>query len=427
MSCEVASLQRMILEGARLRRDYDMISSGNRGPIFDVAVVGGGPAGTCAAIALARSGSRTMLIAPEPPPPGTGTQARTAALFEPALKLLERCGAWPACRNASAALRGIRLIDQTTSPFGLKAPEVLFEAHEIGLDAFGYNIPNAALMSALRDTLPDVAGLTVLAGRSVERVEVADGHVGLWMDDGTAVGARLIAAADGRHSICRASAGIDTSVKDTDQVALTGIVSHSRPHYGISTEIHSAAGPCTVVPMPPPAAGAHASSLVWIERSAVARRLQELDDGEFLAALGARLTGLLGELSAITGRGRFDLAFVRAANLGRRRTILLAEAAHAMPPIGAQGLNLSLRDISSAVEFIGRAVASGADPGSDDVLQKYEKSRRADIAARMGAVEALNGSLLMNFGPLNLMRGAGLHAVRALPPLRRQLMRLGLG
>lgn len=404
-----------------------MTSSGNPGQIFDVAVVGGGPAGICAAIALARSGCRTILIAPEPPPPGTGTQARTAALFEPALKLLERCGAWPACRDASAALRGIRLIDQTTSPFGLKAPEVLFEAREIGLEAFGYNIPNAALMSALGNLLPDVPGLTVLAGRRVERVEICDAYARLWLDDLNVVSTRLIAAADGRHSISRTAAGIDASVKDTDQVALTGIVSHSRPHYGISTEIHSAAGPCTVVPMPPPAARGHASSLVWIERSAVARRLLELSDNDFLTALGARLAGLLGELSAITGRGRFDLAFVRAAALGSRRTILLAEAAHVMPPIGAQGLNLSLRDVSSAVEFIGQAVASGADPGSDTVLLSYERSRRTDIAARMGAVEALNGSLLMDFGPLNLVRGAGLHAVRALPPLRRQLMRLGLG
>ncbi len=404
-----------------------MSGSGISNTLFDVAVVGAGPAGLAAAIALARSGCRTALVAATPPTAGTGNEARTAALFWPALKLLERTGAWPACQDASAELRGIRIIDRTEAPFGLRAPEVLFEAHEIGLDAFGYNVPNKALSTALRASAACTDGLTIVANETVGGLQWQDGRVVLTLISGATLSARLIAAADGRHSFCREAADIGATIKSTEQTAMTGIIVHDRPHDGISTEFHSPAGPCTVVPLPSAEPGRHASSLVWIERTAVADRLAQLSDPDFLAALSAQLGGLLGQLHSISGRGRFELAFTRAKVLAKNRVMLLAEAAHAMPPIGAQGLNMSLRDVATAVDLVGAAKSQGRDPGGDDVLSQYASQRGTGIGIRMRAVETLNSSLLVDFGPINLARGAGLHALQALPPLKRQLMRLGMG
>ena len=394
---------------------------------FDIAVVGGGPAGLTAALAFADAGCRTLLVAPAAEPPATGREARTAALFHTSLSLLARVGAWPACRNASAPLAGIRIIDRTESPLGLTAPEVLFEASEIGLETFGYNVPNWAMMAALRDAIAArPANLTVLDDHVVTGLRVVDQTVEISIDGKPFATARVIAAADGRHSTSRMAAGITADVRDTGQTAITAVISHTRDHHGISTEFHRAAGPCTVVPLPRAADGSYASSLVWIERTPVADRLLKLPDDAFLQSLAAQLTGVIGALTGVSARARFDLAFCRASMLAQNRVLLLAEAAHAMPPIGAQGLNLSLRDVAAAVDLVSSAVAEGRNPGSNDVLAAYQRARQRDITARMGAVETLNGSLLMDFGPVNLLRGAGLHALRAVPMLKRQVMRAGL-
>lgn len=401
--------------------------------IFDVAVVGGGPVGMAAALSFSRSGRRTALIAPPPPPPGTGAEARTAALFTPSITLLERLGVWPGCRDASAPLTGIRVIDETRTL--LKAPEVLFEADEIGLAHFGYNVPNAPLAAALRSCLELEHNLTWFRQSSVSALDPRSDRVTLSLSEGGQIEARLVAAADGRHSICRTAASILADLRPTGQAAITANIRHTRPHYGISTEFHRAAGPCTVVPLPNPPAGSrngtnatgYASSLVWIERTPLAERLIAMPDEDFLAALSVQLKGLLGTLTELSPRARFDLAFLRTSSLARNRVLLLGETAHVVPPLGAQGLNLSLRDVAVAVDCVDEAARHGRDPGSDEVLAAYEAQRSGDITSRVNAIDALNSSLLSDLGPIHLIRGAGLHMVRAVAPLRRQLMHLGLG
>ena len=101
---------------------------------------------------------------------------------------------------------------------------------------------------------------------------------------------------------------------------------------------------------------------------------------------------------------------------------LIGEAAHVFPPIGAQGLNLGLRDVAAL-----RDAAAGADdPGDEAVLAAYDRSRQADVRLRTGAVDALNRTLLTDLLPADLMRGAGLLALSRIAPLRRLVMRQGL-
>src|ERR1700681_1271622 len=90
----------------------------------EVAVIGGGPAGLVAAIALAMAGIDTLLIAPPAEP-----DHRTTALLAGSVTALETLAVWPACAPHAAPLRKIRLIDATHRL--LRAPEILFTS-EIG-------------------------------------------------------------------------------------------------------------------------------------------------------------------------------------------------------------------------------------------------------------------------------------------------------
>lgn len=384
---------------------------------FDVIVVGGGPAGLAAGVALARLGFVTAL-ATQPLVRSGPRDNRTAALFTGSITLLRNLGVWHDVADASAPISAIRIIDDTGSL--LKAPEVLFTSEEIGLEAFGYNVPNANLVDALVAIAPR-CGLRIFETAGVRDVTIGADGVHLRLDDGHELAAQLIVGADGRNSICRKAAGIASQTWTYDQSALTTSFAHQRPHGGISTEFHRPAGPFTTVPLP-----GLASSLVWVERPAVAGRLAELDDDAFRAELEARLQGLLGPVGEIARRAVFPLSGLTAEVFALNRVALVGEAGHVVPPIGAQGLNLGLRDVAWLADSLADARAKGRDCGDPMTLARYTAARRLDVASRIWTIDILNRSLLSSLLPVHLARGLGLHALNALAPLRRIVVREGL-
>ncbi len=345
-------------------------------------------------------------------------ETRTAALFPPAVSMLERLGAWASLDALCAPLSAIRLVDATGHL--LRAPEVVFSAADIGHADLGRNVPNEALCRALA-AAGRVLGVEVVENGRVEAVEPGEDAVAVELAGGRRMTVALVVAADGRNSIVRRAAGIDVRRWRYDQSALACSFAHSRPHRGVSTELHGTAGPCTTVPLP-----GNASSLVWMDRPAAIERVASLTEEDFLAALAARLGGLLGTLHSLGPRRVFPLEGLVAERMGARRVALVGEAAHALPPIGAQGLNLGLVDAAVLADLACAARRTGEDIGSDRLLAAYSAARVGDVRRRVGAVDLLNRSLEPMYAPLGLARGAGLHVLAAMPALRRRLMLEGL-
>lgn len=382
--------------------------------LHDIAVIGGGPAGLAAAVASAQAGARTALVARRVP----YADNRTTALLGASIDLLEMLDVWPRCKDKAAALEVMRLVDDTGRLF--RAPEVRFSCREISLDAFGYNIDNRSLMLALEARAAELANL-VRFDDEAESVVIGADDVALRTASGQFLSARLVVGADGRHSPCREAAGIEVTRRDLNQTALTCNVGHARPHRNVSTEFHTPHGPCVFVPLP-----GDRSSIVWVSAPADAERLRGLSDEELSAAIEKQSHSILGRMTVEPGRNLFPLAVERPKSFGRDRIALVGEAAHVVPPIGAQGLNLGLRDAADIARLASEAIAAGQDPGSDVVLRRYDRARRPDILSRTFAIDIANRSLLNDFLPLQPVRAVGLHLLGAIGPLRRFAMREGL-
>jgi 2-octaprenyl-6-methoxyphenol hydroxylase len=377
----------------------------------EVAVIGGGPAGLVAAIALATAGVDTLLIAPPAEP-----DHRTTALLAGSVTALETLGVWPACVPHAAPLRTIRLIDATRRL--IRAPEVLFTAAEIGLDAFGYNIENRHLITALEARAVELKLARI--ARAAASIAPDAAGVSIKHTDGEAR-VRLVIGADGRRSLCRAAAGIETMQRAYPQTALTLNLAHTRPHLDTSSEFHTESGPFTLVPLP-----GRRSSLVCVLDPAHAAELAAMGDAELSAEIERRAHSLLGAMSVEPGRGMFPLAIETADSFARDRIALVGEAAHVVPPIGAQGLNLGLRDGATIAELVADARRQDIDIGAPEVLARYDTQRRADVTSRSIAVDLLNRSLLTDFLPAQGARGLSLYLVDRIGPLRRALMREGV-
>jgi 2-octaprenyl-6-methoxyphenol hydroxylase len=377
------------------------------------AVIGGGPAGLIAALSLAYFGVPVSLVARR----STQTDNRTTALLASSVAALEALGVWEACRAHAAPLRVMRIADDTTRLW--RAPEVRFEAAEIDLPAFGWNIENRHLVAALWDRVAASGFIHIdCAARSVE---IESSGVTVVPAEGSPFPAQLVVGADGRHSICRGAAGIAMAERSMPQTALTYILRHSRPHHDISTELHTASGPFTVVPLP-----GLRSSLVCVAAPAEAEDLARLGGPALDIEIERRCHSILGKLQVEPGHGAFPLLVGTANRFACGRVTLIGEAAHVFPPIGAQGLNLGLRDAVTIAEVAGEAFRGGGDIGAAEVTAEYERRRRPDIGSRSVAIDLLNRSLLSDFLPVQGLRGLGLYALDRIGPLRRVLMHEGI-
>ncbi|HSI39253.1 MAG TPA: UbiH/UbiF family hydroxylase [Xanthobacteraceae bacterium] len=377
-------------------------------------VVGAGAAGLVSALALRAAGAAVTIIAP-----ARRADPRTTALMDGSVHALEALGVWPLLRADAAPLRTLRLIDGTRRL--LRAPETTFQAGEAGLAAFAWNVENERLNAALEAARAQHEGIGRIEG-TVAGIEAGADSVEVRLDDGRRVKARLVAAADGRDSPVRTALGIAVRSRSYPQVAVTATLAHERPHNGVSTEFHTETGPFTLVPL-----SGERSSVVCVVTAKEAAALMALDEAAFGLAMEKRGHSLLGRMRLTSGRGAFPLSSRTAAALAVPRVALLGEAAHVLPPIGAQGLNLGLRDAATLAELVADAVRGGGDIGAAALTEAYARRRRADIDSRTLAVDLLNRSLLTDFLPVQGLRGLGLWLFGRVRPLRHLAMREGLG
>ncbi|HXX08865.1 MAG TPA: UbiH/UbiF family hydroxylase [Pseudolabrys sp.] len=380
----------------------------------EAIVVGSGPAGLTAAIALAEGGIETVLVGKKPGQPDN----RTTVLLAGSVTALQTLGVWTLCEDSAAPLRVLRIVDDTGRLW--RGPEVKFTSSEIDLDAFGYNIENRHLVAALERKAGDLPLLRIIEDE-VRNAASADDRVTVSLASGKSLWAPLAVGADGRRSVCRQAAGIAVDERSYPQSALTVCLRHSRPHHDTSTEFHTASGPFTLVPL-----HGNRSSVVWVLDPHEANQLAELDDAELAAEIEHASHSILGKIEVEPGRGLFPLHIATVRRFADKRIALVGEAAHVLPPIGAQGLNLGLRDAATIVELAVGAQRDGRDIGGPDVLTPYDRRRRADIANRTLAIDLLNRTLLSDFLPAQALRGLGLYLIDNVAPLRKALMREGI-
>jgi 2-octaprenyl-6-methoxyphenol hydroxylase len=391
----------------------------------DILISGGGIAGLTAAVAFGNAGFRVICVDPAPPVTrrdAEGADLRTTAFLQPARTLLAGCGLWQRLERFAAPMQIMRIVDAGGE---LPKPRIIreFDAGDISENPFGWNLPNWLLRREMVARLDQLDSVDFRPGTATTSLFTRTGEARVGLSDGSRIRAALVIAADGRNSFMRRAAGIGATTRRYGQKALAFAVTHPVPHENVSTEIHRSGGPFTLVPLPD-YQGSPCSAVVWMERGPVAAELLALDVPEFESRMSARSCQMFGHLRLASRRSIWPIISQSAERLAAERVALMAEAAHVVPPIGAQGLNMSLNDLRLLLDL---ARARPADLGDARMLEAYHKARFKDIKLRVQGIDLLNRASMVAARPLRDMRAAGLGAIYALTPVRRTLMQMGLG
>jgi 2-octaprenyl-6-methoxyphenol hydroxylase len=391
----------------------------------DILVSGGGVAGLAAAALFGAAGFSVLCVDPAPPiteRDAEGSDLRTTAFLQPSQTLLEQAGIWNRLDAHAAPLQIMRIVDA-----GGEQPEPRivkdFNAADISDRPFGWNLPNWLLRREMVARLAELPNVEFRPGTGTASLFTREAEARVGLTDGTQVRCKLVIAADGRNSPVRAATGVKVKTTRYGQKALAFAVTHPIPHENVSTEIHRSGGPFTLVPLPD-YKGLPSSAIVWMEEGPEVLRLAKLPEDAFEAAMTERSCSLLGPLTLASRRTVWPIISQVAERMYAERVALVAEAAHVVPPIGAQGLNMSLGDMRVLLEL------AQSDPdqlGSAKMLETYHRRRHTEVRARVTGIDLLNRASMMSARPLRDIRAMGLNAIYSLAPVRKTMMQMGLG
>ena len=401
-------------------RPFDPVSAGVP---FDLAVVGAGLNGSLLALAAGESGLSTALIdrVPLAALAEPAFDGRTTALAYTSQRLFAALGLWDDVAPHAEPIRDIRISDAShdgrASPFFLH-----FDHREAAEDPeaaapMGWIVENRFLRAALLRRLTTCPKVELVSPDEVVDTERDPARAGLTLKSGRRLATRLIASAEGRLGSMREEAGIGARNWSYDQIAIVLVAHHAEPHRGVAQEKFLPGGPFAILPMTDGPGGEHRSSIVWTERSDLARRLLELDAPRFQAEFARRFGDHLGAVEAAGPRWSYPLRLVHAERYVDTRLVLVGDAAHGIHPIAGQGYNLGVRDIAALVEVMVDAKRLGLDA----------QWRRADNFTMVAATDLLNRLFSNDIAPIRLVRDAGLGAVNRVPALRKFFVRHAMG
>jgi 2-polyprenylphenol 6-hydroxylase len=394
---------------------------------FDVAIVGGGPAGACAAALLARASGEgaarlsVVLVEPHvPPPPAAGAppDARVVAISRASEALLTSAGAWSGVAGPRAcAYERMRIWHESIGP---ESDDVLtFDAADAGEPNLGYIVESRLLQAALIAAFTTAGGQLEPAQFSSLAIEADAVRI---TTSGGELRARLVVGADGAQSAVRTATGLTAEVSAYRQTAIVATVATGRPHRSTAWQRFMKSGTLAFLPL-----FDGTSSIVWSADEPLATELAAASAAAFAQELDRASDLALGATRLVSERASFPLRRLTAPRYVAQRVALIGDAAHVVHPLAGQGVNLGLLDAGALAQEIVAAVARREDPGSLSVLRAYERWRRSEIAFMAVSIDAFDRLLAHGTGPLARLAQRGLGWVNRSQELRRFFIRRALG
>jgi len=395
---------------------------------YDLVIVGGGMVGISLALLLAQQQPEWKVLLLEAQAYGkSGKQqhhpsfdSRSTALSWSSRKIFQAAGLWSELESHTSAINNIHVSDR--GHIGLTR----ISAEEAGVEALGYVIENRWIGAVLLGRLATTS-VEMMAPERVAKITPLKSGVGLTLENsGETIQTSLLVIADGANSQTAQQLGIHSDQQPYGQQGIIANIGLQDAHDGVAYERFTDQGPMAMLPLPD-FDGSPRCALVWTQPPERAAELMAASDEEFLNALQESFGYRMGTVQKVGERVAYPLALTTASEQVRRNVVVLGNAAHSLHPVAGQGFNLSLRDVATLADVLGKAKLSGADFSSLETLEDYQQQQLADQQNTLMFSDNLPKLFAQSFSVVALGRNSGLVMMDLLPSLRSRFAKFGMG
>ncbi len=350
---------------------------------------------------------------------------RTTAFLNPAIGVFKEIGIWGKIEPFSQPLKEMEIIDAGSKEIAGPA-SVVFEPKEVNIENFGFNVPNGILRLELLDWLKKNQNFVLNIGDTIVKHYAFDDSIVVRTEKGKELNGKLLISCEGRESEIRKREKINTIKTSYNQLAMVFQVSHSKKHKDRTTEILDVGGPFTIIPLRTTSKQSK-STVVWMDNSDVINEAYSLKNAEFNNLISKKSLGIRGNIKLVGKRQKWPVSSQFSKTLTSKRTVLIAESAHVMPPTGAQGLNTSVEDIIVLHNICKTALKNNEDIGSDRVLRQYNIKRFPLTGSKVFGIHLLNKISMTENSFLRITRKKFLMYLNQSSLLKKTLIKAGMG
>ena len=388
----------------------------------DVVICGGGLSGLICSLALSKLGISISIIEKSKHDLQTTKDTRSTAYLLPSINFLVKIGIWKHLSKNINPLKILSIINSKNGyPFNQIVNETRFNAKEISKEHFGCNISNIETKQILMKLIKKDK-LIKFINNEILNIENFEEHLNINLKNKYKIKTKLLIGADGRNSFIRNYHNIKTQITSLEQKAVTFITRHKKSHNNISYEIYNTGGPFTTVPLK--SNEEKKSAMIWVNDSLKINKLLNLSKVELQCEINKRSCDVLGKILINSDLQISSVSSQLADKFVDHRMILIGEAAHALPPIGAQGLNLTIKDIKLIFDLIKKYQNT---IGSNEMIAEFNFKRLIDVKMRATSVNILNKISYSDNLIILRAREFGLNFLQKVKPVKYLLMRYGLG
>jgi 2-octaprenyl-6-methoxyphenol hydroxylase len=324
---------------------------------FDLVIVGAGLVGASLALALAQATQLNILVLEQKKLEKSDVlddfAQKTLAINQGTKLFFDELGIWPKEKNQGdflTAIKGVHVSMQNAlGQFQFSPPK--------NYDALGYIIQAKLLEKLILDALAKNTNNSVTWVQPISNLSLQP-ILGGWQVEYSdtlqqkkcQIRTKCIIGADGPQSIVKKSLGISDKLSDYHHIATIANIRLKQNHEGMAYErFTEEGGAIALLPYGLP----NQMTLVLTAHSDQAKEYHDLTSQAFLEKLTDQMGGRL-SFTAVSKRIQVPLNMKIATHQTARRAILMGNSAHFLHPIAAQGLNLSIQDISALIQLIQR-------------------------------------------------------------------------